>query len=70
MKTNYRRKVTARQEYPWDSRSWKVPGFRFFRSKEAIALRRVREAIKNGDCPGDVNFPYRTRENDNPWNYD
>ncbi len=66
MKTNHRRKVTARQDYPYDVRPWEVTGFRFFRAKERIALERLRA----GDDPETLDFPAKTRHNDNVWNYD
>ena len=65
---NHRRGETRRSvnTYPWDLRGWKVRGFRFFRAVERAAL----ESLRSGEDPDDVLFPYRTRENDTPWNYD
>jgi hypothetical protein len=66
MKTNHRRRVKSRQEYPWDLRSRKVEGFRFFRTRERAALERVRA----GDDPDSIIWPTTRRHNDDAWHYD
>lgn len=65
---NHRRGETRRSvhRYPWDLRGRKVPGFRYFRRVERTALEKLRA----GDDPDEILFPYRRRENDDPWGYD
>ena len=63
---NFHRNSRKRYEYPWDERSRHINHFRYFRSKEAHCLRRVRQ----GGDPDFIDFPTATYHNDNGWYYD